>query len=86
MRVHSTTRDAASSSHRIGINRMNRNNIHFASSMSSVRSGSSVLVHLDVRKYARAGFPLYRLRNGIVASGITKGYVRPTFLEENEYI
>ena len=78
-----TMRDAIDSIYKNGLNKMSRNYVHFTSSMSNIRTGSEVLIHLDVRKYLRGGNKLYRLSNGVIAApGNKLGIVRPCYFKD----
>ncbi|XP_033758222.1 uncharacterized protein LOC117340572 [Pecten maximus] len=85
--VHGTTRAAYEEIKVHGLSRRNRQMIHFADSKTLVNKNSEVLIHLDVKRYLSKGRPLYRLRDGTLATpGNVKGIVKTSFFHRVQFL
>ena len=70
--VHGTTRAAWRSIRTAGLNRMQRQHVHFGSTGpgagAGVRRSSQVLVYIDLDAALGAGIPFYVSANGVILS------------------
>ncbi len=77
--IHGTTQKAWRLIKTQGLDRMQRQHIHFAPSISAVsgiRWNAEVLIHLDVEKWLADGHTLFRSSNGVL---LTSEHVDPEY-------
>ncbi|OWF40849.1 uncharacterized protein LOC110463278 [Mizuhopecten yessoensis] len=80
--THGTSKKALPIIQKEGLQKMNRQYIHFAKNKTCLKKGSDVIITLDVPKYLRAGMKLYRLDNGnIAASGNRDNLIKPVYFK-----
>jgi 2'-phosphotransferase len=73
--IHGTYEGAWDSIEKIGLNRMQRNNIHMSPGLpddpevrSGIRTSTEVLIYINVPEAMDAGIPFYRSHNGVICS------------------
>lgn len=89
--VHGTYRDVWPAIRSQGLNRMNRQHIHFAQSIPSTSSGeqisgisglrlsAEVYIFIDGQRSLACGIPFYKALNGAILSPGIDGTIKPEF-------
>lgn len=84
--VHGTTRKAINEIRNLGLNKMSRTHIHFASkpnAISGFRGSSNVLVHVDMAKAMDDGIEFFMSDNEVILS---EGPIDPKYFSKVEFI
>ncbi|OWF40471.1 uncharacterized protein LOC110463684 [Mizuhopecten yessoensis] len=85
--VHGTTRSVYENIKISGLSRMKRQMIQFADCKDTVKRHSTVLIHLDVKRYLAKGEKLCRLQNGTLAApGNAKGMMKTSFFHRVQFL
>lgn len=91
--VHGTNKKAYESIITTGLNRMERNHIHFAHGtpedetvISGMRKTSKVMIFIDVPKAMEAGIQFYKSSNGVILSDGIDGTINPSFFLRVEFV
>jgi 2'-phosphotransferase len=91
--VHGTNIKAYESIEKTGLNRMERNHIHFAhgtlddkSVISGMRKTAKVMIYIDVPKAMAAGIKFYKSSNGVILSEGINGVINSSFFCNVEFI
>lgn len=91
--VHGTNYTAYDKIKLTGLNRMERNHIHFAHGtpgdstvISGMRSTAKVMIYIDVPKAMANGIKFYKSANGVILSEGINGVINPTYFLKVEFV
>lgn len=90
--VHGTNNKAYSSIKNTGLNRMNRQHIHFShgtlddnSVISGMRNTSTVMIFVNIEKAMTDGIKFYKSSNGVILSEGINGMIEPKYFSKVEF-
>ncbi|XWV26400.1 hypothetical protein QJ857_gp0670 [Tupanvirus soda lake] len=90
--VHGTNHKAYQSIKDSGLNRMERNHIHFAHGtpdddtvISGMRKTATVMIYIDAEKAMADGIKFYKSSNGVILSEGINGVISPTYFSKVEF-
>lgn len=86
--IHGTFYKSWREIQRLGLCRMNRQHIHFASeapdasgNIPGMRNGAELLIHLNVEKCLKDGMELYKSKNCVILTPGINGYIPPVYFK-----